>query len=201
MRRNGTRVSSPNVRSATHRCIAGLTEDEPPKSWHRTRCGATPTAATRRSRGRRERRTEASAPRARGATIWRTANGPKPDSSYLTPGDAADELPMILARAPHASATRRRRSPSFGAVAWDWLEHGERKRGLKPSTLRDYRYLLRNHLLPAFGERPVRAITRREIERWHAGYERTRTAAGESLPRDEPLRVGNGLDPLADLLR
>ncbi len=25
--------------------------------------------------------------------------------------------------------------------------------------------------------------------------------AGESLPRDEPLRVGNGLDPLADLLR
>jgi hypothetical protein len=25
--------------------------------------------------------------------------------------------------------------------------------------------------------------------------------AGELLPRDEPLRVGNGLDPLADLLR
>jgi hypothetical protein len=25
--------------------------------------------------------------------------------------------------------------------------------------------------------------------------------AGESLPRDEPLRVGNELDPLADLLR
>jgi hypothetical protein len=24
---------------------------------------------------------------------------------------------------------------------------------------------------------------------------------GESLPRDEPLRIGNGLDPLADLLR
>jgi hypothetical protein len=28
-----------------------------------------------------------------------------------------------------------------------------------------------------------------------------RRRAGESLPRDEPLRVGNGLDPLADLLR
>jgi hypothetical protein len=25
--------------------------------------------------------------------------------------------------------------------------------------------------------------------------------AGESLPCDKPLRVGNGLDPLADLLR
>jgi Phage integrase, N-terminal SAM-like domain/Phage integrase family len=70
----------------------------------------------------------------------------------------------------------RRAGPSFEAVAWEWLEHGERKRGLKHSTLRDYRYLLRNHLLPAFGERPIRAITRQEIERWHAGYARTRTA-------------------------
>jgi integrase len=61
-------------------------------------------------------------------------------------------------------------------VAAAWLEHGERKRGLKHSTLKDYRYLLRNHLLPAFGDRPLRAITRQEIERWHAGYERTRTA-------------------------
>lgn len=61
-------------------------------------------------------------------------------------------------------------------MAAAWLEHGERKRGLKHSTLKDYRYLLRNHLLPAFGDRPLRAITRQEIERWHAGYERTRTA-------------------------
>jgi integrase len=37
--------------------------------------------------------------------------------------------------------------------------------------------LIRNHLLPAFGERPLRAITRKEIERWQAGYERARTAA------------------------
>src|SRR3954471_23837973 len=118
---------------------------------------------------------------ARGAIVWHTANGPKPDSSYLTPADAADELRRILAGAARASGTRRRQAgPAFEAVAWDWLEHGERKRGLKHSTLRDYRYLLRNHLLPAFGERPVRAVTRQEIERWHAGYERTRTA-GQAL--------------------
>lgn len=118
---------------------------------------------------------------ARGAIVWHTANGPKPDSSYLTPADAADQLRRILAGAPRASATRGRRAgPVFETVAWDWLEHGERKRGLKHSTLKDYRYLLRNHLLPAFGERPVRAITRQEIERWHAGYERTRTA-GQAL--------------------
>jgi hypothetical protein len=118
---------------------------------------------------------------ARGAIVWHTANGPKPDPSYLTPADAADELRRILAGAPRASTTRGRRAgPSFEAVAWEWLEHRERKRGLKQSTLKDYRYLLRNHLLPAFGERPVRAMTRQEIERWHAGYERTRTA-GQAL--------------------
>src|SRR4051794_29214504 len=117
---------------------------------------------------------------ARGAIVWHTANGPKPDSSYLTPADAADELRRILAGAPRASATRGRRAgPAFETIAWEWLEHGERKRGLKHSTLKDDRYLLRNHLLPAFGERPVRA-TRQEIECWHAGYERTRIA-GQAL--------------------
>ncbi|MEA2383556.1 MAG: hypothetical protein QOH72_3527 [Solirubrobacteraceae bacterium] len=112
----------------------------------------------------------------RGAVVWRAANGPKPDPSYLTPADAADQLRMILADAPRAATRGRGRGPTFAAVAMEWLEHGERKRGLKHSTLKDYRYLLRNHLLPAFGDRPLRAITRQEIERWHAGYERTRTA-------------------------
>src|SRR3954470_12399529 len=42
---------------------------------------------------------------ARGAIVWHTANGPKPDRSYLTPADAADELRRILAAAPRASAT------------------------------------------------------------------------------------------------
>jgi integrase len=61
-------------------------------------------------------------------------------------------------------------------VATEWLEHGERKRGLKDSTLKDHRYLINTHLLPAFGEHPIAAITRRHIETWHARYERTGTA-------------------------
>jgi hypothetical protein len=47
------------------------------------------------------------------------------------------------------------RDPADG-LSWEWLEHGERERGLKHSTLRDYRYLLRTHLPPAFGTRPRR---------------------------------------------
>ena len=61
-------------------------------------------------------------------------------------------------------------------VAEDWMLHGERKRGLKRGTLRDYRYTLRTHLLPAFGDHDIAAITRQDIERWHAGYPRSRTA-------------------------
>ena len=61
-------------------------------------------------------------------------------------------------------------------VAEDWILHGERKRGLKRGTLRDYRYTLRAHLLPAFGEHDIAAITRQDIERWHASYPRSRTA-------------------------
>lgn len=54
--------------------------------------------------------------------------------------------------------------------------HGERKRGLKRSTLRDYRYTLDGHLLPAFGDQEIAAITWEAIERWHARYPRSRTA-------------------------
>jgi hypothetical protein len=98
----------------------------------------------------------------RGAVVWHAANGPKPDPSYLTPADASDRLRTVLAGAPRAiPAGARRRGPLFATVAWQWLEHGERRRGLKVSTLKDYRYLIRNHLLPAFGERPLRAITAR----------------------------------------
>jgi Phage integrase, N-terminal SAM-like domain len=95
---------------------------------------------------------------------------------------------MVLAGAPRASTTKARRAgPAFEAVAWEWLEDGERKRGLKDSTIKDYRYLPRNHLLPAFGERPVRAIRRQDTERWHSGYERARTHHPIRLSGDELL--------------
>ena len=92
---------------------------------------------------------------ARGAVVWRAANGPKPDPSYLTPAEAADRLQTMLAAAPRAATRRRAAGPRFAAVAAEWLEHGERKRGLKHSTLKDYRYLINTHLLPAFGELEV----------------------------------------------
>jgi len=118
-------------------------------------------------------RTAASALRA----ARRLAGRQQPDPSYLTPAEAVDRPQTILASAPRATTKRRRSAgPRFAQIAAEWLEHGERKRGLKYSTLKDYRYLINTHLLPTFGDQKVVAITRRDIERWHADYDRTRTA-------------------------
>jgi Phage integrase central domain len=113
----------------------------------------------------------------RGAVVWRAADGRKPDPSYLTPAEAGDVLGQIVAGAPRRPTRPRPGTGTrFMDVAEDWMLHGERKRGLKRGTLRDYRYTLDGHLLPAFGDQEIAAITREGIERWHARYPRSRTA-------------------------
>lgn len=71
----------------------------------------------------------------------------------------------------------RTRGPSFRDVAADWLEHLQRERGAKPSTLSDYRYMLAEPgtphrrgkgkspglIMAALGGRPVAKITTKEI--------------------------------------
>ena len=113
---------------------------------------------------------------ARGAIVWRAANGSKPAPSYLAPAEAADRLQTILAAAPRSVTGRRRAAgPRFATVTAEWLEHGERKPRLKYSTLKDYLYPS-THLLPAFGDEEIGAPTRQHIATWHRTYERTRTA-------------------------
>jgi hypothetical protein len=110
---------------------------------------------------------------ARGAVVWRAADGRKPGPSYLSPADADDLLRQILAGAPRRPTRARPGTGTrFMDVAEDWMLHGERKR----STLRDYRYTLDGHLLRAFGDQEIAGITRQGIERWHARYPRSRTA-------------------------
>jgi integrase len=72
---------------------------------------------------------------------------------------------------------RRERGPDFREVAASWLEHLERERGAKPSTLSDYRYMLAEPGTPhrrgsgrspglvmkALGSRPAEKITMKEI--------------------------------------
>jgi integrase len=122
---------------------------------------------------------------ARGAIVWHAADGPRPDASYLAPREAQMELRRLL---EHDAAKRPTpRTPSgapvtFADAAEAWLVHGERKRNLKRSTLKDYRQALDAYLLPAradagaretpygrapFATRPLRDLRDREVKGWY----------------------------------
>ena len=51
----------------------------------------------------------------------------------------------------------------FGDYASAWIDE---RPGLRPKTLQLYRYLLRRHLNPAFGTKPVAAIREPQVRRW-----------------------------------
>lgn len=57
--------------------------------------------------------------------------------------------------------------------------HGRR---WKPRTMRVNRSYLRNQILPWFADRPVGAISRREVRQWFASLNQTPAAANRSLP-------------------
>ena len=102
---------------------------------------------------------------ARGAVIWRAADGPKPGPDWLTPDEAAALLRSLLAGAPiqHQEPTV---APTFAEVCAEWLRHGERERQLKPSTLIDYRSSTSARILPSLGSLRVDAIMPQDLEAW-----------------------------------
>jgi hypothetical protein len=51
-------------------------------------------------------------------------------------------------------------------AAEEYLRYLGDDRQRKPSTVRDARSVIRNHLLPPFGERRLEDITEQEVERW-----------------------------------
>ncbi len=131
---------------------------------------------------------------ARGAIVWHAADGTKPDASYLTPREAQAELRRLL---EHDVATRPTprsasgRPVTFADAAEAWLVHGERKRNLKRSTLKDYRQVLNAYLLPAsegsepddtpagrapFAGTPLRDVRAPQVKAWYDGLPYGRTA-------------------------
>ena len=130
----------------------------------------------------------------RGAIVWHAADGPKPDRSYLTPREAQAELRRLL---EHDAAVRPSPRTAAGApmtfadAAAAWLRHGERKRNLKRSTIKDYRQALAAYLLPAaengesrdapygrapFAARVLRDVRAAEVKAWYDGLPYGRTA-------------------------
>jgi integrase len=132
---------------------------------------------------------------ARGAIVWHAADGPKPDPSYLTPREAAVELRHLLEHDVARRPTPRTATGSpvtFAGAAESWFQHGERKRNLKRSTLKDYRQVLDAYLLPAprdagkanetaygrapFATTPLRDLKPARVKAWYDDLPYGRTA-------------------------
>ncbi|WP_432419797.1 hypothetical protein [Baekduia alba] len=110
---------------------------------------------------------------ARGAVIWRTPAGPKPDG-HLTPREAQAELEVLLAEQravvaglPDVPVKVTAGSKTFADAVEAWLAYVADEKQLAPSTLRSYRGIARTHLLPEFkaGTR-LRRVTAERIVAW-----------------------------------
>jgi integrase len=127
-----------------------------------------------------------------------------------TPADVTAALEALLTEARRGALRQARSGVTFADAAEEWLRHGEHERGLKRSTMADYRSAVRAHLIPAFGRLPLEAVTSQSIERW-----RTEWLAAHGGPRTaaklvtilhgifERARRAYGLDinPAADVER
>lgn len=121
-----------------------------------------------------------------GAGGWRPRSG-RPRAGHLTEPEAIATMHALIAehdreqtRLERDADERHRRGATFREVAAEWLEHLERVKGAKPSTLSDYRSLLaepgvrhrrgpgmtHGRLMAAFGARPIREVDVREIDRY-----------------------------------
>jgi len=101
---------------------------------------------------------------------WRKRRGKVPDG-HLVPHAAAERMRQLIDAHEIELAERSSgiHETTFERVAWAWHEHGRTVVGWRPSVVRDRRSTLHVHLLPGFGDRPVREITREQVRAWWRG--------------------------------
>jgi integrase len=95
-----------------------------------------------------------------------SGNG-RPPAGYFTKRTAQTALRQFLTDAdrgvlPEAQQT----GATVGDAVEEWLRYVEHERGVRATTLREYRTSTRKHLVPAFGDRKLEAVTTRSIEAW-----------------------------------
>jgi integrase len=102
----------------------------------------------------------------------------RPPRGYYTKRTAQAELEERLTDLRRGVGQTRRIGATFRDVAEAWYAQRGAEQEWKPSTKRDYRSALDVHLLPAFGELRLDAVTTEAIESWR----RDQMASGR-LPR------------------
>jgi hypothetical protein len=97
--------------------------------------------------------------------VW-TERG-RPPEGYFTKRTAEAWLREVLDQAERGVLPGMvRTGRAFAEAAEEYLRYLADDRQRKPSTVRDARSVIRNHLLPPFGARAVEDITEDEVERW-----------------------------------
>jgi integrase len=123
---------------------------------------------------------------------WRNRRGTKPEET-LSIDDATVRMRALIdehearvadAAADYRAGVRDRSAATFEDAALAWFDHGRDVTGWRPSTLEDRHYTLCAHLLPAFGDRPLRAIDRDEVRRWWRGLHDPRRKGGRLSDRN-----------------
>ncbi len=81
-------------------------------------------------------------------------------SNGLTKAQAEARLRKLIGETTHAAPQERL---TFGEVAARYVDHVEGVMGRKPSTVLDYRIIIRKHLAPYFGGKAINRITNDEV--------------------------------------
>jgi integrase len=93
----------------------------------------------------------------------------RPGAGYFTRRSAQAWLDEVLAEARRGELPGMvRTGATFDDAVLEYMRWLELDRQRKPSTLRDYRSIIKAHLLPAFGGRRLEDITTEQVERWSA---------------------------------
>jgi integrase len=97
-----------------------------------------------------------------------TARG-RPPAGYFTKRTAEAWLRRTLAEAAAGTLPGLvRTGASVADACAEYLRYIEHDRQRKPSTLRDYDSIFRNHVLPHLGSIPLEDLTPERVERWAA---------------------------------
>ena len=97
--------------------------------------------------------------------VW-TERG-RPPEGYFTKRMAQAWLRDVLDQAERGVLPGMvRTGRTFADAAEEYLRYIAQDRQRKPSTVRDARSVIRNHLLPPFGARRLEDISEQEVDRW-----------------------------------
>jgi integrase len=90
-------------------------------------------------------------------------------AGYFTQRMAEEALQAVLTDARRGTlAGMTRTGAKFADASAEWLRYVEHERDVKPSTLSDYKHMVKR-LDRVFGESPVERVGADAIERWRAG--------------------------------